>query len=270
LVEIAVSPGAHQLTLTRPGYRSLAREIVVPEAGALEVTEKLTFDVKSRNGHQGSLEVRPSEDAAVVFVNGAAVSGALVGVQLPEGSHRLRVERAGFVSSERTIQIPRGKAAIIDVTLTPTAAYRADYSASATARRGWALGVGIGGLVLASASTGYVIWNGGQVRDAQRDFDAAYAVAFQACTERPSDCDELTTVATIREEDLNDKKQRQLLGWVGVGVGAAGIATGAVLWLTGKDPHRYDPKPESDVFGSLDWTPWLSPAGGGLQLSTSL
>ena len=124
--------------------------------------------------------------------------------------------------------------------------------------------------MVASASTGYVIWNRSKLDDAQRDFDAALAVATEACGPSGSNCEEATSVASIREEDLDSKKTRQLMGFIGAGVGAAAVATGAVLWLTGKDPHRYDPKPESDVFGSLDITPWMSPAGGGLQLSTSL
>jgi tetratricopeptide (TPR) repeat protein len=271
LLEVSVSPGRHQLLIKRPGYRSVAREINVPEAGVLEVDEILAFDSQSQD-HRGLLQVRASEEEAVVFVNGAVVNQALSGVSLPEGQHRLRVERAGFVTSERIIEVPRGSSATIDVTLAPTAAYRADYAASASARRGWALGIGIGGLVVAGASTGYVVWNGGQVSDAQRDFDAALGEAQQACiVDHSSDCDELTTAARIREDDLDSKKKRQtLLGWVGVGVGAAAVTTGVVLWLTGKDPARYEPKPESDVFGSLDVSPWFSPAGGGLQLSTSL
>jgi hypothetical protein len=270
LVELAVTPGPHRLVLARPGYRRIARKITVPEASAIEVTETLQFDAAARD-QRGTLQVRASEEEAVVFVNGAVVNQALSALSLPAGQHRLRVERAGFVPSERLIDVPRGSTAFVDVTLAPTAAYRADYAASASSRRSWALGIGLGGLVVASASTGYVSWNGSQVSDARDDFDSALATAHRACrVDHSSDCDELANIATIREEDLQGKKNRQLLGWLGVGVGAAGIATGAVLWLTGKDPHRYEPKPESDVFGAFDVTPWFSPAGGGFALSTSL
>lgn len=152
LVELAVSPGKHQLELMRSGYRGVAREIVVPEAGALEVSETLVFDGVSRQGHDGRLSVRASEDSAVVFVDGVVQSEALRGVSLPEGAHRLRVERDGFVPSERAIVVPRGSEAVIEVALAPTAAYRADYAASASSRRTWALGLGVGGAVLAGAS----------------------------------------------------------------------------------------------------------------------
>lgn len=271
LVELAAAPGKHRLQLVRPGYRSVEREVVVPEAGALDVTETLVFDPQSRSGHDGRLSVRASEDAAVVFLNGAVVNEALRGVDLPEGSHRLRVERQGFVPSERIIVVPRGSEAIVDVALVPTAAYRADYGAAASSRRTWALGLGIGGAVLAGAGAGFLLWNGGKVSDAQSAFDRALAEAAPECSpSHTAKCDELSTIAGIREDDLSTKKDRQIVGWVGLGVGVAALGTGIGLWLSGDDPHRYDPKPESDVFGKLELSPWLGPQGGGFTVGSAL
>lgn len=271
LVELAAAPGKHQLELRRPGYRGVAREVVVPEAGALEVKETLVFDQSSRRGHDGRLSVRASEESALVFVDGVVANDALRGVSLPEGAHRLRVEREGFVPSERAIVVPRGSEAVVDVALAPTAAYRADYAAAASARRTWALGLGIGGAVLAGASSGFLAWNGGKIDDAQQAFDAAYDAAKPECGEsQTAQCDPLSEIARIREEDLSSKQDRQIFGWVGVGVGAAALGTGVVLWLTGNDPHRYDPKPESDVFGSLRLTPWFAPNGAGFSLGKAL
>lgn len=271
LVELAVAPGKHRLALKRAGYRVLERDLTVPEAGAVEVAETLQFDPASRAGHDGRLSVKPSEDDVVVFVNGAVVNEALRGLSLPEGQHRLRVERAGFVTNERIIAVPRASSATIHVALEPTADYRADYVSSASSRRSWALGLGAGGLVVASAATGYLIYNGGQVTDAQKAFDGALGDANAACNPtQTTECEELQTIAAIREEDLSTKRNRQVFGWVGVGVGAAALSTGVVLWLTGADPHRYDPKPESDVFGSLDVVPWLNPGSGGFLLSGKL
>lgn len=266
LVELSVAPGKHQLQLKRPGYRSITREIAVPEAAALEVSEALAFDPTSRAGHDGRLSVKPSEADSVVFINGAVENDALSGMALPEGPHLLRVERSGFVTSERTVVVPRSSSANIDVTLEPTADYRADYVAAASSRRAWALGIGIGGAVVAGASLGFAIVSGNQVTDAKRDFDQALADADAACNPTTKDCEKLMAIAGIRSDDLDRKRTQRLLGWVGVGVGAAAVTTGVALWLTGNDPHRYDPKPESDVFGSLEWLPWVGPTGGGLVL----
>lgn len=270
LVEVAVSPGAHRLELERAGYARKSREISVPEAGLLDVSDTLRFDPASRAGHEGRLRVRSSEDESVVFVNGAAANEALGELRLPEGQHRLRVERAGFVASERLVDVPRGALLAIDVTLAPTAQYRADYASSVATRRGWALGLGVGGAVLASAATGYLIWNGAQVGDAEGAFDDAANAARAACQPATADCKELSAIAVIRKDDLGIKRDRQVLGWIGAGVGAAALTTGVVLWLTGKDPQRYEPKPESDVFGSLRISPWFGAKAAGLQLARAL
>ena len=271
LVEVAVAPGKHRLELKRAGYRVLARELTVPEAGAVEVAETLEFDPASRAGHDGRLSVKPSEDDVVVFVNGAVVNQALRGLSLPEGQHRLRVERAGFVTNERIIAVPRASSATINVALEPTADYRADYVSSASSRRTWALGLGVGGVVVAGAATGFLLYNGGKVADAEQAFDSAFAEADAACNPMSTkDCEQLQAIAGIREEDLGTKRSHQALGWVGVGVGAAALTTGVVLWLTGADPHRYDPRPESDVFGALDFAPWLNAGSGGVLLSGKL
>lgn len=271
LVELALAPGKHRLELKRAGYRGVDREVDVPEAGELEVTETLAFDPASRSGHDGRLSVRASEEAAVVFVDGAVVNEALRGVSLPAGAHRLRVERDGFVPSERTIVVPRASEAVVEVALAPTAAHRADVAAAASSRRSWALGLGAGGALVAGASLGFLAWNGGKISDAQGAFDRALAEAQPECGARQTaQCEELSNIAAIRESDLSHKKDRQVFGWVGLGVGVAALGTGAALWLTGKDPRRYDPKPESDVFGSLEVTPWLGRGGGGLTLGRAL
>jgi tetratricopeptide (TPR) repeat protein len=271
LIELSLAPGRHRLKLERTGYRTLDREITVPDGGLLEIQETLAFDPASRAGHDGQLSVRVSEQDAVVFVNGAVLNEALAGIALPAGEHRLRVERAGFVTVDRTVLVPRASSAVVDVTLEPTADYRADFVDAASSRRAWALGVGIGGAVLGGASVGYLVYNGNQVSEAEDDFDEALAQADAACNPSATNqCDELTTIAAIREDDLGTKRTRQTFGWIGAGVGAAALGTGIVLWVTGDDPHRYDPRPESDVFGALDVEPWFGPDGGGLALRKRL
>ena len=100
--------------------------------------------------------------------------------------------------------------------------------------------------------------------------DTAIQDAKPACDNHKTECDKLSNIAGIREEDLSQKKDRQIYGWIGVGVGAATLGTGVVLWLTGNDPHRYDPKPESDVFGTLQVVPLVGPETAGLLLTRSL
>jgi len=40
----------------------------------------------------------------------------------------------------------------------------------------------------------------------------------------------------------------------------------AVLVFTGDDPERYEPRPESDVFGRLEFVPFAGPDVTGLRV----
>ena len=73
------------------------------------------------------------------------------------------------------------------------------------------------------------------------------------------DCDELDR----RLQTLEDARDRDALGWIGIGVGAAGLVTGAVLYSISDDPHRYDAELEDDLLASLN----LELAFGALRLS---
>ena len=72
--------------------------------------------------------------------------------------------------------------------------------------------------------------------------------------------------------DLEDVRSREKFGWIGAGVGAAVAGLGVVLLVTNDDPNRYEPRPESDVFGRLRLTPtaWFDASGGGLGLTGTL
>jgi hypothetical protein len=72
----------------------------------------------------------------------------------------------------------------------------------------------------------------------------------------------------IRLSALEDARGRDKFGWIGVGLGAAMIGTGAVLLLTANDPDRYEPKKESDVFARARALPiaWVTPGNAGFGL----
>jgi hypothetical protein len=68
---------------------------------------------------------------------------------------------------------------------------------------------------------------------------------------------------------LEDARNRDVYGWIGVGVGVAALGVGLVLLLTGDDPGRYDHKAGEDVFAIHDARPlaWADAHGGGLGMS---
>ena len=87
-------------------------------------------------------------------------------------------------------------------------------------------------------------------------------------TQVPPDCE---NGVQITLDALSSSRSREKYGWITAGVGAAGLGLGIVLLLTNDDPNRYEPKPESDVFGRLELLPLVLPGtGGGLVLSAEL
>jgi hypothetical protein len=120
-----------------------------------------------------------------------------------------------------------------------------------------------------------VLLNKSQESDKKETFDD------EAARNGPGgDCDRdagRQTPACIRSlnlalEELKDVRSREKFGWIGAGVGAAALGLGAVLLFTNDDPNRYEPRPESDVFGRLNLRPtaWVYPNGGGLGLVGTL
>ena len=70
---------------------------------------------------QGALVIRVQPDEAEIFIDGERWDGPedeerLV-VQLPEGSHRVEVRKAGFASFSTVVEIRRGETVPLNVTL---------------------------------------------------------------------------------------------------------------------------------------------------------
>ena len=164
---------------------------------------------------------------------------------------------------EREVWIKAGHQSL-DVTLLPTAEHLADYVQGAKTQRLWGFVTLGAGAALAAGSGGFLLWNRGQKRDAERAFDDyADAVARTGSGECPDD--DCERQLGILVDELDARRQRDLFGWIGLSVGAVALGGGAFLLWRAPDPGRYDPKPESDVFGRLD----LSVHPNGLRLTGS-
>ena len=176
--------------------------------------------------------------------------------------HHLRVERAGFFDVEREVLISRGTNTI-DATLLPTPEYLDEYEGRARSQQTWSyITLGAGALV-AAGSAAFLLWNQGEKDDAERRFDD-YADSVQSSPSGRCPDDACATKLEVLADDLDDKQRRDIFGWVGVGVGAAGVAAGTLLYVLGDDPDRYETAPESDLFGSLSFavTPSAVRLGG--------
>lgn len=268
---VALAPGKHRVVLQRAGYTTTSREVNVAAGATGELDIEPTIDRPSLRSLGGSLTLDVSEPEAVVYINEESF-GNQQRLQLPPGKHRLRVERAGFHSYQREFEIRSARTTELSVPLDPTPNYRADYVSSASTQQtlGW-VGVASGALV-AGGSVGFVLWNQGQISDAESEFDRV-ADSFDS----GGACDRNTgqDSAGCREElrlaldDLDSKRGRTKFGWIGLGVGVAMSGLGAYLLLSGDDPDRYEPDLEQDPYAKLPVLPalWVGQSAGGLSLS---
>jgi hypothetical protein len=264
---LALAPGTRQIELVRAGYQTARQSVQVGEgsSGTLALDPVLAPETLGSAG--GTLALSISEKDSVIFVDGQP-RGAYAGAfRLPAGRHRLRVERAGFFGFERDVLIPKGSRADVTVELEPTPEWRADYVSSARSRRTWGYITGGAGAVLALGGTGFLIWNAGQKSEKEEAFDALIYESEPGSERR---CDPMSTADAscqvereIALQELDDARSRDVYGWIGVGVGAAALGLGVVLVVTGNDPNRYEPRPESDVFGRLRLEPvgYAGPGG---------
>jgi hypothetical protein len=272
---LALAPGKHTIEVRRPGYKPAVQTLNLGPGSSGAVVLEPEPDPSALSTRGGQLELALSEPDAVVAIDGES-RGAYSGrISLPEGVHVVRVERAGFYPFERKVTVPRGAQSRVVIELQPTPEYRAAYRSRTTGRRTWGfISVGAGAAIAAGGGV-FLIVNRANESDKKEIFDEELARNSDG-----GDCDPAAGDQTPACEralntalrNLKDVRDREKFGWIGVGVGAAAIGVGAILLLTNDDPNRYEPRPESDVFGNLNLQPtaWYTGNAGGIGLAGTL
>lgn len=243
---LAFKPGRHDIEWRRDGYVPVRRTVNLPPgtAGGLSVP-MIPSDAGLHGG--GTLAFQVSEPDAVVTLDGKPTVAA--GVRVPAGRHSVRIERAGFFDVERDVVVTPGRNAL-DVRLLPTPEYLGDYVDGARRQRTWSYVLLGAGAATAAGSGVFLLWNQGRKNDAEAAFDE-YASTVERDTGGRCPNAACEQTLQILVDDLDATRARDAYGWVGVGIGAAAVGTGALLFALGRDPHKYAPRKESDVFGSL-------------------
>lgn len=278
---VAVVAGHHRVELRRPGYRTAVREIDLTAGGTGELDLDLEVDRARLGSEGGALALDISEPGAVVFVDDQHLGAYQGALRLPRGPHRLRVERGGFLPVEREVSVD-ATSAPLRVVLEPTPETRASYESSANAHRLWGW-VGVAaGAVIGGAGTTWLLVNGGIDPTAERELDEIYAAVdgkqdwpgngdVQDCNTTSGGnadvCNALVKDFEARYDSArNEASAKDLVGYVGVGVGAAALVTGVVLLVTGDDPDRYR-RDGSGQLGQVRPAPSPGGLGGGLQIT---
>lgn len=264
---LAIAPGQHQFELRRAGYKPKAQTLELGDGATAELAWTLEIDPATLGVEGADVPLEVSEPNALVFVDGVS-SGAYTGpLRLPRGAHRLRVERAGFLAWERAIDVGEHPDTIM-VQLEPTAQTRADVANNARFHRTWGwLSFG-GGVVFAGAGAAFLAVNSSSKSKKLKAIDR---VNQQKADDNPpcdlsgsNTPDECQAAIDSAYSDYDSAKSKDVIGWVGVGVGAALIGTGIVLLVTGENPNKYGPKPKSEPTARV--VPWIGPGTSGLSV----
>ncbi len=264
---LSLAPGRYTLELRRSGYRSSKRDVVLGDGASASVELNPEIDAAAVAKSGGMIEIVVSDPSAVAFIDDRPVRG--FSLRLPSGPHRLRVERAGFFPFEREVNVAARGTSRVVVELEPSPQFRADYRESAERQRFWSWVAIGGGAVVAAGGAGFLIWNHSERNQAQDAFDSERPRHEQGepCWPgndpdiRPDDCRDLDALV----DQIDQANARYPIGWAIVAVGAAAIGAGTFFLLTSDDPDRYEPGPESDIFGRLRIapTPIIEPGRAG-------
>ena len=259
---IAVAPGKRSVELRRPGYVPAQRDIALDDGARGELSFDLLEDAGAAVPH-GRLALAVSEPDPDVVVDGRPLGAYRDPMSLPPGPHDLRIARAGFLTAERTVDVPEGGDVLARVTLVPTPETRAAYKRRAQVRRAWGLGALIGGGAVAVAGGAILGANRASLADARDEYARVQQACAMAITQVEMD---LCTMRGPEAADKVDRREAIQTGvLIGLGVGIAAAGVGVALLATGDDPARYDRAahdPDAPILSG-----WAAPTGGGLTVA---
>lgn len=269
---LALPAGNHVIEVRRPGYVTAKQSVALGPGSSGEISLEPAIDPTALDRDGGYLELKVSEKEATTFVDGQPRGIYTAPLHLPRGVHTLRVEHAGFFPFERKVEVPQASSKTVSVDMIPTPEMRSAYRSRTMSQRTWGyIATGVGAALTVGGVT-YLVINKHQHDDKEAAFQEQYARGepggdCYAPTGRAPDCDVALSLAL---NDLDTVNSHQKYGWIAGGVGVATLGLGIVLLVTNDDPNRYEPKPDSDVFGKLQLAPLFVPGGGGVVLSGDL
>jgi TolB-like protein len=252
-------PETYSLELTLTNVRKASREGSVIESARTEnelvqktgkAAQRLVAKILA--GRTGRLVVTLGELGAIVKVDDQ-VKGTtpLRGpITLPAGPHALVVEKKGFVSFQKDVQVDAGKLAEERVTLVPSPDFVKEYeSRQRKMRLGAWISTGVAAAGLATAVALQVSANslyGNETTPGTFLYDRA----------RLQDGVEVQNGVNLRDQAnklKSDIETRQTWSYVAGGLGGIAAVAATYFWIAGEDPKRY--QGFSEPAARLDVTP---------------
>ena len=226
----------------QPSFDKLATSLAIV---AQELVGPLLF------AEQGQLVIRSREEGAEIIVDDTSRGSTPLPapIKLPRGRHRLTVKKDGFISRVTVVTVRKDQLTLEDVTLVPSADYVAAYEArNKRLRLGGYIGIGVAAAGFLAA---LIIDRGVAEPMYQNQFKPRQEVLEAVATGRAGDgsffigdvqqeCFGDTDACRTRARELSSSiSTMQILTWVFVGVGAAGVVGAAYCFVSGEDPNRY-------------------------------
>lgn len=258
---LTIAPGNHKIELRRPGYTTESHDIVLGEGatGDVSFSPQIDQNMLSRSGATVALDL--SEPNVIVTVDDHQLGAYAGTLRLPRGPHRLKVETDGFLPFERTIDAGAPNSDVIAVDFVPTPETRAAHDRSVSFHRTWGwIGVGAGALIAGGGATWLVINKSAKDQTA-KDLSTIESEAlnttgrcnwksgktYQNGSGQPLYSDgTLITADTCNglvssfQSKHDNAVSKDIVGYVGLGVGGAVAITGVVLLVTGEPADRFN------------------------------
>jgi hypothetical protein len=213
------------LSAKAPRYEPVYRELVVPAGGTLDVA----LEIKPVASNLATVRLRSQTPGADIFIDGllAGVTPEVVKLAVMPGSRTISLRRLGYRSAEKTVTIPEGGE--VEVELDPSPDEGAEQGELAVTSSEEQVSVSVDGqrkgLLTANAVK---LPPGPHVVRFERGgfFPIRRELSLQPL-ERQSLRLVFEPTPELRGELLSTASWHRLLGWIGVGVGAAGLAASA-------------------------------------------
>jgi hypothetical protein len=273
VTKLAASAGVPEtlsVDLTLTNVRKAQREGSVIETARTE-TELVTKTGKAAQklvakilaGRSGRLVVSAVEMGAIVKIDDQTkgttpMRGAIV---LPAGPHTLAVEKAGFVTYQKDVQVEPGKLVEESVTLVPSPDFVRNYeSRQKKLRLGAWISTGVAAAGLATAVALQVSANSLYGNETTPGTFLYARAKLQAGVEY----DGGTNLRDQASKLKSDIETRQTMSYVAGGLGGIAAIAATYFWIAGEDPQRYSRF--ADTTARLD----VAPLPGGALAAVSI